>query len=141
MPCPKCNRPHQGQCLMGTCMCFRCGKTRHFIRDCPKARVEAKSKQKGDRQKQFAQARLYALKPGEAETENEVVTSTLPLFSGKAIVLFNSDTTYYFISASYTRRYNISVEPLVVSTLVGKSVICTKMVNKCSIHIDGRTFS
>jgi hypothetical protein len=83
--------------------------------------------------------------PSEAESKNEVVTSTLPLFSGKAIVSFDSGATHSFISAAYTRRYSVSVEPLVisveVSTLVGKSRVCTKMVKNCPIHIDGKTVS
>jgi len=38
MLCPKCNRLHQGQCRMGTNICFRCGQTGHFVRDYPKAK-------------------------------------------------------------------------------------------------------
>jgi len=71
------------------------------------------------------------------------VTGTLPKFSGKAVVLFDSGATHSFILVSYVRRYSLSIEPLeigvVVSTLVGKSVICMKIVRKCPIHIDGRT--
>jgi hypothetical protein len=65
--------------------------------------------------------------PGEAETENEVVTGILLLFSGKAIVLFDSGVTHLFISARYARRFHISVELMevgvLVATPVGKAVI------------------
>jgi hypothetical protein len=35
-PCPKCQRPHYGQCLIGTNRCYRCGQPDHIVRDCPK---------------------------------------------------------------------------------------------------------
>jgi hypothetical protein len=141
--CSKCNRPHQGQCRLGTNFFFRCGQIGHFVRDCLRAKEGDRPQQKGSGQKQFTQARVYALTPGDAETENEVVTGTLPLFSGRAVVLFDSGATHSFISASYVRRYSLNIELLgigvVVSTPMGKSVICTKIVRKSPIHIDGRT--
>lgn len=72
-----------------------------------------------------------------------MVTGTLTLFFGKVIVLFDSGATHSFISASYVRRYSLNIELLgigvVVSTPVGKSVICMKIVRKSPIHINGRT--
>ncbi|XP_062164965.1 uncharacterized protein LOC133871551 [Alnus glutinosa] len=143
MLCSKCNCPHQGQCHMGTNMCFQCGQTRHFVRDCPRVKEGDRPQQKGSGQKQVTQARVYALTPGDVKTKNEVVTGTLPLFSSRAVVLFDSGATHSFISASYVRRYSLNIELLgigvVVSTPVGKFVIFTKIVRKSPIHIDGRT--
>ena len=43
----------------------------------------------------------------------------------------------------YARRFHINLEPIevgvVVSTPVGKLVICRKIVIGCPIHIEGRT--
>lgn len=83
---------------------------------------------------------MYALTPSEAETKNKVITGILSLFTGKAVVLFDFDATHSFISA---RRFCVSVEPMkvgvLVATLVGKSVICRKIVLGCPIYIEGRT--
>jgi hypothetical protein len=88
---------------------------------------------------------VYALTPGEAQTENEVVLVTLPLFTGKAIILFDSGATHSFISTKYDRRLHINIEPMkvgvVVSTPVGKSVLCKKIVLGCPNHIEGRTLT
>jgi hypothetical protein len=142
-PCPKCQRLHYGPCRVGTNICYRYGQAGHFARDCPKQKGGAAPSQIGNNRKPPTQARVYALTPSEAETETGVVTGTLPLFSGKAVILFDSGATHSFISAKYARRFHINLEPMevgvVVSTLVGKSVICRKIVMGCPIHIEGRT--
>jgi hypothetical protein len=143
--CPKCNRHHQGQCCTKTNNCFRCGQSGHFVRNCPKAKIRDRSQQQGNGQKQFAQARVYALTPGEAETENEVVTGILPLFSGKAIVLFDSGASHSFVSTKYAKRFHISIEPMevgvLVATLVGKAVICREIDLNYPICIEGRNLA
>jgi hypothetical protein len=77
--------------------------------------------------------------------KNEVVTYTLPLFTSKAVILFDSGATHSFILAKYARRFHINIEPMevrvVVSTPIGKSVICKKIVLGCPIHIEGRTIT
>ena len=109
---------------MGTNICYRCRQVGHFVRDCPKQRGGDASLQIGNNRRPPTQARVYALTPSEAETENGVVIGILPLFTSKAIILFKSGATYSFISAKYVRRFHINLKPMevgvVVSTLVGK---------------------
>jgi hypothetical protein len=144
-PCPKCQRPHYGPCRVGTNICYRCRQAGHFARDCPKQKGGVAPLQIGNNRKPPTQARVYALTPSEAETENGVVTGTLTLFSGKAIILFDFGATHSFISTKYARRFHISLEPMevgvVVSTPVGKSVICRRIVMGCPILIEGRTLT
>jgi hypothetical protein len=144
-PYPRCQRPHNGLCRAGTNMCYRCGQADHFARDCPKQKGGAAILHMRNNHKPLTQARVYALTPSEVEMENGVVIGTLPLFSGKAVILFDSGATHSFISTKYARRFHINLEPMevgvVVSTPVGKSVICRKIVMGCPIYIERRTLT
>jgi hypothetical protein len=120
-------------------MCYHCGQADHFARDCPKTKGGTASLQTGNNHRPPTQARVYALTSSEAETKNGVVTGTLSLFISKAIILFDSSANHSFILAKYARSFHINLEPMevgvVVSTPVGKSVLCRKLVRGCLIHI------
>ncbi|XP_050266344.1 uncharacterized protein LOC126709967 [Quercus robur] len=38
--CPRCGKAHSGTCYLESGACFKCGKTGHFIEDCPNLRAE-----------------------------------------------------------------------------------------------------
>jgi hypothetical protein len=126
-------------------MCYRCGQADNFARDCPKTKGGAASLQTRNNHRPPTQARVYALIPSEAEMENEVVIGTLPLLTGKAVILFDSGAAHSFVSAKYARGFHINIELMevgvVVSTLVGKLVLCRKIALGCPIHIEGRILS
>jgi hypothetical protein len=146
-PCSKCGKPHPRVCRLGTGTCFRCGKTGHYVKDCP---MDATGSQKAlaitYQPKQPAQARVYSLTPENVATEGnniDVVTGIIPLYGNLACVLFDSGATHSFISSTYVKLCNLSTRPLEqnisVSTHVGSVVTCMKCVEKCPILLGGRT--
>jgi hypothetical protein len=70
------------------------------------------------------------------------VTGTTPILGFEASVLFDSGATYPFVSIVFVRLCRLvarTLEPgLVVTTLVGKTVVCKRVVCECPISIYGR---
>lgn len=116
---------------MGMGVCFKCGKTGHFIRECPQAsmgRVQG-SQTSVNQPRQTTPARVFALTPDNVlaeENTTDVVTGTIPLFGSVASVLFDSGATHSFISLSFVKLCSLSTEPLehniCVATPVGNTI-------------------
>jgi hypothetical protein len=105
----------------------------HFNNDCVS---------KGVAQKPLALARVYTLILGEPEGGSEVVIGTAPILGFEASVLFDSGATHFFISIVLVRLSSLVVrtlEPgLVVTTPVGKTMVCKRVVCECLVSIYGR---
>ncbi|KAF5468684.1 hypothetical protein F2P56_012821 [Juglans regia] len=117
--CRTCNQVQSGECRKGAGLCFRCGKSGHYIRDCP---MQNRSNQtftppsqrnevsaRGSNQRPTAPARVFALTPGEVEGRNDVITDAERLRN-----------------------------KLVVATPTGNSVVCSEMLPGCPLSIEGR---
>jgi hypothetical protein len=87
-------------------------------------------------------ARVYALVSGEPEGGSEVVTSTAPILGFEASVLFDLGATQSFISIVFVRLSRLVVrtlEPgLTITTPIGKTVVCKRVVCECPVSICGR---
>jgi hypothetical protein len=74
--------------------------------------------------------------------ESEVVTGTAPILGFEASVLFDSGATHSFVSKVLVRLSSLVVrtlEPgLIVTTPVGKTVVCKHVVCECLVSIYGR---
>jgi hypothetical protein len=143
--CSKCRRQHLGPCRFG--LCFGCGKPGHHVRNCPTAAVMSQGSQASNNQsRQPAQARVHSLTPSNVEAEenvNDVVTGTIPLFGSVACILFDSGAIHSFVSSTFVKLCNLSIEPLkqkiCVAIVVGDAVACRKCVDNCPIVIEGKT--
>jgi hypothetical protein len=118
---------------MATETCYCCGQFGHFSKDYVSKRVA---------QKPLASARVYALVLGEPEGGSEVVTGIAPILRFEASVLFDSGATHSFVSIVFIRLSRLVVrtlEPsLVVTTPVGKTMVCKRVVCECPASIYGR---
>ena len=95
--CPRCGKAHSGTCYLESGACFKCGKTGHFIKDCPNLRAKQATNTNGSQQKPKVQGRVFALTKQDAEASPSVVSGTLLVSSQHAQVLFDSGSTHSFI--------------------------------------------
>jgi hypothetical protein len=117
---------------MATGTCYHCGQFDHFSKDCMS---------KGAAQKPLSPARVYALVPGEPEGGSEVVIGTVPILGIEASVLFDLGATHSFISVVFVRLSRLVVRTLelglAVTTPVGKTVVCKRVVCEYLVSICG----
>ncbi|XP_052489793.1 uncharacterized protein LOC128042483 [Gossypium raimondii] len=115
--CSQCGRRHPGECRAGENVCFRCGASDHFIRDCPETtkREEITSARSGNaptrgrpqrnpgvgasnrsasrdsaaRSDVRAPARTYAIRAREEASSPDIITGTLSLYDTNVIALID----------------------------------------------------
>ncbi|KAD3068885.1 hypothetical protein E3N88_36765 [Mikania micrantha] len=164
--CNKCGKSHTGQCLVGTNLCFRCGKTGHFSSSCPNAtrcfncnglghmskdcklpRADAsgsgKKEEKG-KEKQKAKARAFTMTKDDAIVDPDVVTGTFSINNIPASVLFDSGASMSFVSSTFCDGLSGKVKKIDrvfdVETAIGKMTRVTEAIDDCYVEIEGHRF-
>ncbi|RVW53996.1 hypothetical protein CK203_072960 [Vitis vinifera] len=117
--CPTCGKKHGGRpCYRETGACFGCGKQGHLIRDCPENRKfitgKPKKENKEDKQKPKPQGRVFAMTHRDAQATSDVVTVSFCWFVGLPVASMDFD--------------------LIVATLVGDSVVASRMLRILPYH-------
>ncbi|XP_022899244.1 uncharacterized protein LOC111412541 [Olea europaea var. sylvestris] len=138
-PCPKCNKLHRGECLLGKNMCFCCGKLGHIALNC----TEPPRKKDDDQDKnKKAKARVFALNQHKAEQDPNVIAGILLLSDVPAYILFDSGATNSFISASFVTRSNFACVKtnyeLEVNIPSGRTLCTNWMTKAMKLEIDGK---
>jgi hypothetical protein len=82
------------------------------------------------------------LVPAKSEGGSKVVTSTVPILGFEALFMFDLGATHSFISIMFIRLSRLVVQTLepglAITTLVGKTVVCKRVVCGCPVSIYGR---
>ncbi|KAL0539365.1 hypothetical protein IC582_023576 [Cucumis melo] len=134
-PCGRCGRAHGGRCLLGSGVYFRCRQPGHTADTCPQKPFETTPHQPSASQ----QGRVFATTRQEAERAGTVVTGTLPILRHYAFVLFDSGSSYSFISFVFVQHVGLEVEPLgsvlSVSTPSGKVLLSKEKIKACRVEI------
>ncbi|RVW93540.1 Retrovirus-related Pol polyprotein from transposon 17.6 [Vitis vinifera] len=145
--CPTCGKKHGGRpCYRETGACFGCGKQGHLIRDCPENRKfitrKPKEENKEDKQKPKAQGRVFAMTHHDAQATSDVVTGTLRIHTLFARVLIDPGSTHSFVLESFAGLLGLPVASmdfdLIVATLMGDSVVASRMLRNCIVMIGYR---
>ncbi|KAI3797432.1 hypothetical protein L1987_32689 [Smallanthus sonchifolius] len=164
--CNKCGKEHMGECRLGSNLCFKCGKTGHYSRECPqlykcyncggtghlsrdctKPRMgetgKGKSTEKKD-ERPRAKTLAYALTQDQARADPDVVSGTFILDNTFVSVLFDSGASKSFISAAFCKRVKYTVSKIErafsVETAEGRTARVTNVVNNSTIKIEGHRF-
>ncbi|TYK23874.1 ty3-gypsy retrotransposon protein [Cucumis melo var. makuwa] len=133
--CYTCGRVHEGLCLAGSGVCFRCRQPGHTTDACPRKPFETTPHQPSASQ----QGRVFATTLQEAERAGTVVTGTLPILWHYAFVLFDSRSSHSFISSVFVQHVGLEVEPLgrvlFVSTPSREVLLSKEKIKACRVEI------
>ncbi|XP_057469656.1 uncharacterized protein LOC130758731 [Actinidia eriantha] len=151
--------------------CFHCNGVGHIKRNCPRLRTETigqrggpiggnvrptwNARQEGNRPgnpgnrggnvNNQRQGRAFALMPGDARNNEDVVAGNLMICSLPAYVLFDTGSSHTFVSTQFTSRLDRKPEPLgyelVVSQPMNKGTVCSMVYRDCSVCIDETVIS
>ncbi|KAL0551817.1 hypothetical protein IC582_010906 [Cucumis melo] len=128
-------RVHEGLCLAGSGVCFRCRQPGHTTDACPQKPFKTTPHQPSASQ----QGRVFATTLQEAERAGTVVTGTLPIFWDYAFVLFDSRSSHSFISSVFVQHVGLEVEPLgrvlFVSTPSREVLLSKEKIKACRVEI------
>ncbi|XP_073038079.1 uncharacterized protein [Primulina eburnea] len=129
--CPKCGKPHKGECLVGSGRCFRCKEMGHTALKCPLSSGKGK-----------VQGRIFAMTKESVNPDSAVISGNILIYGKEAITLIDTGATHSFMSEVF--MHSISVEPTVMPlhfniVLPSGNEICpTNIIKACPVQVGNR---
>ncbi|XP_073269352.1 uncharacterized protein [Primulina huaijiensis] len=124
--CPKCGKPHKGECLVGSGRCYRCKEIGHTALKCPLSSDKGK-----------VQGRIFTMTKEGANPDSSVISGNILISGKEALTLIDTGATHSFVSEVF--MHSISVEPTVmplhfnIMLPSGDEIFRTSILKACPI--------
>ncbi|XP_073057322.1 uncharacterized protein [Primulina eburnea] len=129
--CPKCGKPHKGECLIGSGRCYRCKEMGHTVYNCPLSFGKGK-----------VQGRIFTITKEGANPDASVISGNIFILGKEALTLIDTGATHFFISEEF--MHTISVKPTVVPVEFnivlpsGEEIWTNSMFKACPVLMGSR---
>ncbi|XP_075504511.1 uncharacterized protein LOC142541951 [Primulina tabacum] len=127
--CPKCHKPHKGECLVGSKKCYRCGGVGHIAINCTQSSGKGR-----------VQWRIFSLTKEGVNPDSSIISGTI-LISGKvASTLIDTGATHSFISEQFMHSLGlVPIGEIVHFSIVlpsGDYIHSSSVIRACPVQVD-----
>ncbi|XP_075486311.1 uncharacterized protein LOC142525910 [Primulina tabacum] len=130
--CPKCSKPHKGECFVETNKCYRCGGACHIAINCTQSSGRGR-----------VQGHIFSLTKEGVNPDTSVISGIISISGNVALTLIDTGVTHSFMSEIFMRSLGIApiFEPLQYNIfLPSGDVICPiSVIKACPIQVNEET--
>ncbi|XP_073133323.1 uncharacterized protein [Henckelia pumila] len=115
--CKTCQKPHSGQCMAGSGVCYKCKLSGHVAMNCPNARN--------------IPGHVYVMQAEEADPDTSLIMGKILVRGHATYALLDSGATHSFISQEFVMRVGIIPEDAITGydvTLPSGEILTTSSV-------------
>ncbi|XP_073057247.1 uncharacterized protein [Primulina eburnea] len=129
--CPKCGKPHKGECLVGNGRCYRCKEMGHTAQKSPLSSDKGKF-----------QGRIFTMTKEGANPDSSVISGNILISEKEALTLIDTGATHSFMSEVF--MHSLSREPTIMPLQFnimlpsGDKICPTSILKACPVQIGSR---